>query len=99
MKIKSVETRNIRIPLDDPKTFSTKRIAHRDYTVFVITTASGIQGWSFVWGLPAVKYFIDSYTDLIVGETGLCHKPNLGQSIRQVDRWDRSGIGCEPVGY
>lgn len=92
MKIKSVETTNIRIPLNDPKTFSTKKIFYRDYTVFVITTESGLQGWSFSWGLPAVKTFIDQYKELLIGENAYAVEKIWDKVFRQVDRWDRSGI-------
>ncbi|MEM5767037.1 MAG: mandelate racemase/muconate lactonizing enzyme family protein, partial [Bacillota bacterium] len=92
MKIKSVETINVRIPLNDPKTFSTKKIYYRDYTIFIITTHCGLQGWSFSWGLPAVKTFIDQYTDLIVGEPAYAAEKIWDKVFRQVDRWDRSGV-------
>ena len=48
MKIKSVSIQNIRIPLLEPKAFSTKHITHRDYTIFQIETQSGLRGWSYV---------------------------------------------------
>ncbi len=92
LKIKSIETVNCRIPLNDPKTFSTKKIYFRDYTVFIITTESGIEGWSFSWGLPAVKTFIDQYKDLIIGEPAYAVEKIWDKVFAQVDRWDRSGI-------
>jgi L-alanine-DL-glutamate epimerase-like enolase superfamily enzyme len=59
MKITSLTSQNIRIPLNVPKTFSTKRVAFRDYTIVKIGTADGVEGWAFVWGLPVVNNVID----------------------------------------
>ncbi len=92
MKIKNVETINVRIPLNDPKIFSTKTIYYRDYTIFIITTESGLSGWSFVWGIPAVKTFIDQYIDLLIGEPAYAVEKLWNKVFKQVDRWDRSGI-------
>lgn len=92
MRIKTIETINTRIPLNDPKTFSTKKIYYRDYTVFVITTESGLQGWSFSWGLPAVKTFTDQYAELLIGEPAYAVERIWNKVFHQADRWDRSGI-------
>ncbi|MGI5963435.1 MAG: mandelate racemase/muconate lactonizing enzyme family protein [Lawsonibacter sp.] len=92
MKITSVKTTNIRIPLKEPKSFSTKRITHRDYTIFQICTESGIQGWSYVWGLPAVKSFADQYAQLLIGEPAYATNRIFQKVFQQCDRWDRAGI-------
>lgn len=97
LNIKGVETVNCRIPLDDPKIFSTKKIYFRDYTVFLITTECGIKGWSFSWGLPAVKTFIDQYKELIVGEPAYAVERVWEKVFRQIDRWDRSGIAMRAL--
>lgn len=97
LKICRVETTNVRIPLKDPKSFSTKHITYRDYTVFKIFTEDGIVGWSYVWGLPVVKTFIDSYTDLIIDESAYATNKIWKKIFQQIDRWDRSGIGMRAL--
>ena len=92
VRIHSLKTVNIRIPLDHPKVFSTKKIFYRDYTLVTITTESGITGWAFVWGIPAVKTMIDMYRDLVIGELATDRIKIWNKIYSQADRWDRSGI-------
>lgn len=49
-KIRSVEARTIRIPLDNPTSFSTRDVHHRDYGIVRITTDDGSQGIGFCYG-------------------------------------------------
>lgn len=49
-KIRSVEARTIRIPLDKPTSFSTRQVHHRDYGITRITTEDGVQGIGFCYG-------------------------------------------------
>lgn len=97
LKITRVETTNVRIPLHNPKSISTKQITQRDYTVFKIYTEDGITGWSYVWGLPPVKALIDMYTDLIVGEEAYATNKIWHKVFKQMDRWDRSGIAMRAL--
>lgn len=92
MLIKDIKVRNIRIPLDDPKTFSTKHITYRDYTIINITTDEGIEGWSFVWGLPVVKSIVEMVKELLIGEPANSTIRIWDKMFRVLDRWDRSGI-------
>lgn len=97
LKITSVTTRNVRIPLKDPKSISTKRMTFRDYTVFNIQTEDGIEGWSYVWGLPVVKNLIDMYKELIIGERAYETNKIWKKLFKQMDRWDRSGIAMRAL--
>lgn len=97
MKIVSLKARNLRIPLNDPKTFSTKHITYRDYTLVTIATKSGIEGWAFVWGLPVVKNVIEMYQDLVIGELASDTVRIWNKIFKQVDRWDRSGIAMRAL--
>jgi len=92
LKIVSVDVRNIRIPLTDPKTFATKHITHRDYTLIKIRTANGIEGWAFIWGLPIIKNFIEMVKDLVIGEPAYGRVRIFDKIFKAMDRWDRSGI-------
>lgn len=49
-RIVSVEARTIRIPLDQVTSFSTRKVAARDYTLARIRTADGHQGIGFCYG-------------------------------------------------
>lgn len=97
MKIKSVSIQNIRIPLLEPKAFSTKHITHRDYTIFQIETQSGLRGWSYVWGLPAVKTFADQYAQLLIGEPAYATNRIFEKIFSQCDRWDRAGVAMRAL--
>lgn len=92
LKITKIETTNVRIPLKDPKSISTKSYTYREYTIFEIFTEDGIVGWSYVWGLPPVKNLIDMYVDSIIGEEATSTAKIWNKLFSQMDRWDRSGI-------
>ena len=49
-RIKAIEARTIRIPLDVPTSFSTREVHHRDYGVVRVTTQDGAQGIGFCYG-------------------------------------------------
>jgi L-alanine-DL-glutamate epimerase-like enolase superfamily enzyme len=49
-KIRSVEARTIRVPLDTPTSFSTREVHHRDYGIVRLTTEDGCQGIGFCYG-------------------------------------------------
>ncbi|CAN5630248.1 mandelate racemase/muconate lactonizing enzyme family protein [soil metagenome] len=49
-KITSVEARTVRIPLDNPTSFSTRQVFHRDYALCRVTTEDGEQGIGFCYG-------------------------------------------------
>ena len=49
-RIRSIEARTIRIPLDVPTAFSTREVHHRDYGVVRVTTQDGAQGIGFCYG-------------------------------------------------
>jgi D-arabinonate dehydratase len=95
--IQEIKAQNVRIPLDDPKTFSTKHITYRDYTLVHVRTRSGVEGWSYVWGLPVVKNVIDMYKDLAIGESVYSTAKIWNKIFKQLDRWDRSGIGMRAL--
>lgn len=97
LKIKSIEVRNVRIPLKDPKSISTKTMTFRDYTIFNIRTEDGVEGWSYVWGLPVVKNLVDMYKNLIIGESAYETNKIWQKLFRQMDRWDRSGIAMRAL--
>nr|WP_312576122.1 mandelate racemase/muconate lactonizing enzyme family protein [Sedimentibacter sp.] len=97
MKIKDVKVRNIRIPLNDPKKFSTKYVTYRDYTIVNIMTEDGVEGWSFVWGLPVVKSIVDMVKDLLIGESAYATIHLWNKMFNALDRWDRSGIAMRAM--
>lgn len=97
MIIKDIKARNIRIPLDDPKTFSTKHITYRDYTLVNIITDDGIEGWGFVWGLPVVKPVVEMVKDLLIGEPAYATIRLWNKMFNTLDRWDRSGIAMRAI--
>ena len=92
LTITKVTTENVRIPLKVPKGIATKSYSYRDYTLFEIETAEGISGWSYVWGLPAVKAMADLYKDFILGEDACFISKIWNKLFSQMDRWDRSGV-------
>ena len=49
-RIKSVEARSVRIPLDSPTSFSTRVVNHRDYVICRIETMDGARGIGFCYG-------------------------------------------------
>jgi hypothetical protein len=49
-RIVAVEARTVSIPLDQPTSFSTRRVAARDYTLVRVSTADGHQGIGFCYG-------------------------------------------------
>ncbi|WP_299360469.1 mandelate racemase/muconate lactonizing enzyme family protein [uncultured Paracoccus sp.] len=49
-RIRSVEARTIRVPLDNPTSFSTREVHHRDYGIVRVTTEDGNQGIGFCYG-------------------------------------------------
>jgi L-alanine-DL-glutamate epimerase-like enolase superfamily enzyme len=97
MKIASIDVRNVRIPLNDPKKFSTKYVTHRDYTLVNIRTDDGVEGWSFVWGIPIVKNFLDMVKDMIIGEPAYGTIRIWNKIFSSIDRWDRSGISMRAL--
>jgi L-alanine-DL-glutamate epimerase-like enolase superfamily enzyme len=97
MKIVSLTSQNIRIPLNDPKTFSTKYVAFRDYTIVKIRTEDGVEGWSFVWGLPVVNNLIEMIKDLVIGEPAYGTIRIWNKIFSAIDRWDRSGIAMRAM--
>ena len=48
--IKAVQARTIRIPLDNPTSFSTREVHHRDYGIARVITEDGAQGIGFCYG-------------------------------------------------
>ena len=97
MKIVSLESQNIRIPLERPKKFATKHVAFRDYTIVKIRTEDGIEGWSFVWGIPAVNEVIKMVSDLVVGEQACATMRIWNKIFGFIDRWGRGGIGMRAL--
>lgn len=97
MIIQDIRIWNIRIPLNDPKTFSTKHITHRDYTIVDIRTKSGLEGWGFVWGLPVVKPVIEMVQDLLIGQPAYATAMLWNRMFGTIDRWSRSGIGMRAI--
>lgn len=49
-RIRSVEARTIRVPLDHPISFATRRVLYRDYGLVRVTTEDGVQGIGFCYG-------------------------------------------------
>lgn len=50
MKITSVDTIPIRVPLKKPKSFALRTVGARDYTIVRINTDEGLSGWGYNWG-------------------------------------------------
>lgn len=49
-RIERIEARTVRVPLDNPTSFSTRRVNHRDYALVRVTTRDGNSGIGFCYG-------------------------------------------------
>jgi L-alanine-DL-glutamate epimerase-like enolase superfamily enzyme len=49
-KVAAVLARTVRVPLDHPTSFSTRRVLHRDYTLVTVRGDDGIEGIGFCYG-------------------------------------------------
>lgn len=86
-RIVSVQARTISIPLDNPTSFSTRKVSARDYTLVRVKTADGCQGIGFCYGgsrggalvTHAVR---ELFKDMLVGESSL-RVEGLWQSMYQ----------------
>jgi L-alanine-DL-glutamate epimerase-like enolase superfamily enzyme len=97
MKITAIESRNIRIPLNNPKSYSTKKISFRDYTVVKIRTEDGVEGWSYVWGVPVVNQVIEMLKNLVIGETAASTTYIWYKLFSSMKGWDRSGFAMRGI--
>lgn len=97
MKITQVLADNIRIPLKRPVKNSAFSFDSCEYTVVRIQTDSGIEGWSFVFGMPLTKNMVEMLTPLLIGEEieikRLWNK--LYGSLKA--RFDRGGISMRAI--
>lgn len=72
-KVVAVEARTIRVPLDDPTSFSTREVLHRDYGLARVTTRDGAQGIGFCYGGSDAGGLVsqavrDLFAPLLLGE-------------------------------
>ncbi len=49
-KISSVEARTVRVPLDNPTSFATRKVLARDYVLLRLRTDDGVEGIGFCYG-------------------------------------------------
>ena len=97
MKITHLESQNIRIPLRDPKIISTRKILSQDYTIVKIRTEDGVEGWSFVWGIPVVNNVLEMFRDLVIGESAGSTIHIWNKVFARIKGWDRSGIAMRAI--
>lgn len=97
MVIKTVRARNIRIPLPRPLNNPAFQFTYCEYVIVNIETDTGIEGWSFVFGMPYAKAIVEDLAEILVGESidirRLWHK----MMASRVVRWDRGGIALRAV--
>ncbi len=72
-KISSVEARTVRVPLDNPTSFATRKIMARDYVLLRLRTDDGVEGIGFCYagssgGGIAAQAVRDLFVPLLIGE-------------------------------
>lgn len=75
-KIQSIEARTIRVPLDNPTSFSTRQVHHRDYAVVRVRTDDGAEGIGFCYGGSNAGSLVthavrELFAPLLIGEDAL----------------------------
>ena len=97
MKIKSVEARNISIPLNRPIHNPAFKFTHCKYTIVTVTTDEGITGWSFSFGMHHTKAVVDELAEILVGEEIDTRRLYEKMERTQAVRWDRGGISMRAL--
>ncbi|HET8790899.1 MAG TPA: mandelate racemase/muconate lactonizing enzyme family protein [Modicisalibacter sp.] len=75
-KIQSIEARTIRVPLDNPTSFSTRQVHHRDYAIVRVRTDDGVEGIGFCYGGSAAGSLVthgvrELFAPMLIGEDAL----------------------------
>lgn len=98
MKIVEVKTRQIRIPLVDPKRFAKRTIYFRDYTIVEIISDEGISGMGYCWGTPLVGLVIRKiYRNLLIGENHFDITRLWYKLYHETAVWGRRGINLRAI--
>lgn len=97
MIIRQIQALNLRIPLSKPVQNPAYIVSESLYTLVSIISDEGIQGWSFVYGVPMVKTFVQDLAPLLIGEEidirRLWQKISASRSVR----FDRGGIAMRAL--
>lgn len=97
MKITQVSADNIRIPLKRPVKNSAFSFDSCEYTVVRIQTDAGIEGWSFVFGMPLTKNMVELLAPVLIGENVEIKRlwNKLYGTLKA--RFDRGGISMRAI--
>nr|WP_297457627.1 mandelate racemase/muconate lactonizing enzyme family protein [uncultured Halomonas sp.] len=75
-KIQSIEARTIRVPLDNPTSFSTRQVHHRDYAIVRVRSDDGNEGIGFCYGGSNAGSLVtqavrELFAPMLIGEDAL----------------------------
>ncbi|SDL50989.1 L-alanine-DL-glutamate epimerase [Modicisalibacter muralis] len=75
-KIHSIDARTIRVPLDNPTSFSTRQVHHRDYAIVRVRTDDGAEGIGFCYGGSNAGSLVthgvrELFAPMLIGEDAL----------------------------
>lgn len=92
MIIKDITARNISIPLARPIKNPAFTFHECKFTLVNITTEEGIEGWSYVFGMPHTRAVVEELREILIGETVETRRLWQKMLESRVVRWDRGGI-------
>lgn len=98
MKIRKVDVTTVEIPLVDPKRFGTRSASARYYTIVEIETESGIKGFGYCWGIPAVSMVVEMCKQHLIGEMATATTKIWQKLYHSLAVMDRRGIACRALG-
>ncbi len=98
MLIKDIHVTTVAIPLDDPKRFGSRCAQLRYYTLVEIETQSGVRGWGYCWGTPAVSALVEMCKPLLIGEAATARTRIWKKLYDSLAVWDRRGVTCRALG-
>ncbi len=99
MRITSVESIPIRVPLARPKRFALRTVTARDYTIVRVKTDAGVSGWGYTWGPPAVARVVaDQLAPVLLGEDALLTTRLWERMYRSLTVWGRGGLSMRAIG-
>lgn len=93
MKIKTIETKIISIPLDKLKYSSTRPIITREYLITKVTTDDEIVGWGITFGGRDTKLIVENeLKPLLLKENPAYVESLWNKMFNKTLRWGRRGI-------
>ena len=98
MQISNVDVTTVEIPLADPKRFGSRSASARYYTIVEIETKSGVKGFGYCWGIPAVSIVIEMCKQHLIGETVTATTRIWQKLYHSLAVMDRRGIAGRALG-